>query len=214
MTPKQVVRETSEGQGQVSMGNGPPMAAKIRSSGPGLLSISFRIAEAGPRLVGDVGTVKVGTPESTMMAEIVSVSVMGYVEVCQARVVRHVAGPPFGGADERRSSTRHEFDRRVDVKVQDIAGGPTGTVRLGDISAGGCGLEISRQEYRVIGSAFESRLTFSLPKGDEPYTLIARRRNTRALSMDLVFMGLIWTDAAENGPTLARLRTVLNSRQN
>lgn len=85
--------------------------------------MSFRLAPdtVGSRLVGDLATVTVESSGSRMLVEIGSVSVMGYVEVCEAAIVQHLAGPPLERRNERRKSTRYRFGGEpVNVNITPI----------------------------------------------------------------------------------------------
>ncbi len=192
----------TQNQATVAIGDGPTMSANIRIASPGVLSMSFRLAPdaKGTRLVGDLATVTVNRTGSQLLVEIGAVSVMGYVEVCEASIIQHISGPPLQRRNERRKSTRYRFGEPVNVNVN-----PVGTVQnavgeLGDISAGGCGLELPRPAYQKVGGLIEAELTFDLPGMDRQLTLTAKRRNTRAMGGEIVWMGMVWsrppTDAA------------------
>ncbi|MEM7273311.1 MAG: PilZ domain-containing protein [Actinomycetota bacterium] len=204
------------GQVEVSFGDAPPMSANLRVSGPGTVTMSFRLNpndNGGGRLVGDTATVNVTATDTTMLVEVVSVSVMGYVEVCEAKIVRHVSGPPFGGGGERRGSVRHQMSRPVEVQIAPNGGeaaGRSATGKLGDISIGGCGLELTTVSYRMVGAAIESTISFSLPGAGEPFALSARRRNTRSVGTDLVWMGMLWSDTTGDAGQLRRLAAHLD----
>lgn len=198
----------------VAIGDGPMMPANIRVAAPGLVSMSFRLAAdaEGTRLVGDLATVTVDRTGSQLLVEIVSVSVMGYVEVCEASIIQHVSGPPLQRRSERRKSTRYRFGEPVVVNVN-----PTGSVQnavgeLGDISSGGCGLEMPRAAYQKVGGLIEAALTFELPGMDRAITLSAKRRNTRAMGSEVVWMGMVWSFPPEEAAATAVFTEYLKNR--
>lgn len=208
------VSANARNQATVSIGDGPLMSANIRIASPGVVSMSFRLAAdaEGTRLVGDLATVTVDRTGSQLLVEIGSVSVMGYVEVCEASIIQHIAGPPLQRRSERRKSTRYRFGEPVNVNVN-----PVGTVHnavgeLGDISAGGCGLELPRPAYQKVGGLIEAHLTFDLPGMDAPLTLSAKRRNTRAMGGEVIWMGMVWSQPASEATATATFTEYLKTR--
>lgn len=199
----------------VVIGDGPPMSANVRVASPGVLSMSFRLntgAEEVPRLVGDLATVTVDRNGASVLVEVVSVSVMGYVEVCECTILRHLSGPPIERRTERRKTTRHRFAESVNVNVAPVGTAKNAVAHLGDISAGGCGLELNKDAYQKVGSLVEATLTFELPGLDKQIVLSAKRRNTRAAGGDGVWMGMVWSREMEEASRIRELSDYLKQR--
>ena len=192
----------------ITSNDGTAATGKLSVVGSDQLTIAFPMdgsEPTGSRFVGDVARVSLANSETEFEAEILSTSLIGYVEVCQLRVVRHIAGPPLGQATERRASVRHRPDRTMPVTVQavtpDLRPGqdpPSVTGRIGDLSIGGCGVEMSRSDYRRLGSITQTVVSFSVPTSERPLSLRADRRNTRAGGADMILMGLSWVTTPEN----------------
>lgn len=198
----------------VAIGDGVAMPANVRVASPGVLSMSFRLGPdiQGTRLVGDLATVTLDRTGTQLLVEIGSTSVMGYVEVCEASIVQHIAGPPIQRRAERRKSTRYRFGEPANVRVAPIGTGQSAVGQLGDISAGGCGVELARLAYQKIGGLIEASLALDLPGLESPITLSAKRRNTRAMGDDVVWMGMVWSREPTEAAAIKELSEYLNTR--
>ena len=189
------------------------MTANARVVGPGQLSMSFRIGQKyeGVRLIGDLATVTVDQTGSCLLAEITTVSVMGYVEVCEATILQHVSGPPIENRAERRSSTRYRFGQPVTVNVSPVGTAKNAVGEMADISSGGCGIRLPKDAYRKVGGLIEAELRFEPPGMDQQMILTAKRRNTRAHGPDIL-MGMIWSQHPGEAAQTQRLAEYLSTR--
>ncbi|MEM7324412.1 MAG: hypothetical protein AAF531_15085 [Actinomycetota bacterium] len=211
----------------VVIDDGPPMKASVRVAAPGVLSMSFRLGgpgneqalgthadgrPPGVRLVGDLATVTVEPTKAQVLTEIVSVSVMGYVEVCEATILRQISGPPIERRTERRKATRYRFAEVVSVNINPIGTFRYASAQLGDLSTGGCGLELPTASYQKIGGLVEATLSFELPGMSGSVALSAKRRNTRGAEGGAVWMGMIWSREQEEAATLKQVAAYLAKR--
>ncbi len=215
-TVDQAVTNPSEVQALVDGGDGHNSAGKLRITASDRFTISFPMARAdarSARLVGDIATVTLPATGTKVEAEILNTSLIGYVEVCQFRVVHHLDGPPLGLKGERRQSVRQRPRRRTTVSITTISDPPelrsaerSAHGVLGDVSTGGCGIELSKEEYRSLGFMTNALVEFEIPTFAEPISLEANRKNTRTAGTDLIWMGMSWTRDPKNAPSLEALK--------
>jgi hypothetical protein len=200
--------ETSRKDAVVTSDDGTKATGKLSVVGTDQVTVAFPMdgsEPTGSRFIGDVTLVSLANSETEFEAEILSTSLMGYVEVCQLRVVKHVAGPPLGQRAERRSSARHRPPRPMPVTVEAITDNlrpghsePSVTGRIGDLSTGGCGVEMTKADYRALGSITKATVSFSVPTNDRPLRLQVDRRNTRSGGVNMILMGLSWASIPSN----------------
>lgn len=215
-TVDQPVTSPSEVEARVDSGDGPESTGKLRLTSSDRFTISFPMARAearSARLVGDTATVKLPETGTTVEAEILSSSLIGYVEVCQFRVVNHLGGPPLGLKGERRQSVRQRPKRRTTASITTISDQAERKTAersvngvLGDVSAGGCGIELGKLEYRSLGFMTTALVEFEIPTVTGPIRLEATRKNTRTAGTDLIWMGMSWTNSPQNRQPLEALK--------